>query len=315
MGKASVAMLSKGQLDGMVARSSARSIATIALEYVLIVLGVALGKYVAFPWGYGAAVLLIGTRQYALGECMAHEASHRNLSRKTWLNEALGIAVSWPFFFTLQGYRRFHNQLHHRIDLRDDKNSIFEDYDSWGLPQNEAPLGRFAACWHLIGKPLFGIIGFRHLVTTIQDFYWDSDLVENAMMLGFWLLIALFAVHFDLQVDMLLYWIVPFFLVVPILNYWSEVGDHYRVTGAATRSNLNWCLNALVAHNIGYHGLHHHRPAIPWFQLRRAYPFFRSELQEQVSTGYWVTFRQIMAEERRLRCKEPGRTVSRWTVP
>lgn len=299
-------------LEGMFARSSARSVATITVEYGLIALGMALGVMMENPYGYACAVLLIGTRQYALGECMAHEASHRNLSRKRWLNEALGIVVSWPFFFTLLGYRRFHNRLHHGINLKDAGNSIYEDYQDWGLPPDEVPLGRAAAYWHLVGKPLIGVVSVRHLIKTIEDFYWDSDLLENTAMLVFWAIVFVLAAYFGLLAELLLYWIVPFFVVVPVLNYWSEVGDHYRVTDAATRSNLNWFLNTLVAHDIGYHGLHHHRPSMPWFRLRRAYPIFQHELQEQISRGYWMTFRQIMAEERRLRGEKPAPPVPAW---
>jgi fatty acid desaturase len=294
------------------AKSSARAVATITAEYGLIGLGMALGAMVESPYGYACAVLLIGTRQYALGECMAHEASHRNLSRRRWLNEALGIVVSWPFFFTLHGYRRFHNSLHHGINLKDANNSIYEDYQDWGLPPDEVPLGRVAAYWYLVGKPLLGVVSIRHLIKTIADFYWDSDLRENTAMLIFWVAVFVLVAYLGLLAELFLYWIVPLFVVVPVLNYWSEVGDHYRVTNAATRSNLNWCLNTLVAHNIGYHALHHHRPSIPWFRLRRSYPVCRHELQEQVSGGYWMTFRQIMAEERRLRSEKPATPVATW---
>jgi fatty acid desaturase len=174
------------------------------------------------------------------------------------------------------------------------------------------PLGLAAAYWHLVFKPILGVVGFRHLVKTLQDFYWDSDLVENTAMLVFWAVICVLAAYFGLSVELLLYWMVPLFVILPVLNYWSEIGDHYRVTDAATRSNLNWFLNSLVAHNIGYHGLHHHRPSIPWFRLRRVYPIFRHELKEQVSRGYWMTFRQIMAEEQRLRSGESGALPRAW---
>src|SRR5262249_5605657 len=100
------------------ARSSWRSAATIGFEYALIASSVAVARANGGIWVYLLIILLIGTRQYALGECMAHEASHRNLSRSAYLNEALGIAVCWPCFFTLNGYRRFHNRLHHKVDLR-----------------------------------------------------------------------------------------------------------------------------------------------------------------------------------------------------
>jgi fatty acid desaturase len=284
-----------GTLADLCARNSWRAIATITAEYAFIAISVTIGQALQGVWTYLAIVLFVGTRQYALGECMAHEASHRNLSSTRWLNEGLGIAVCWPFFVTLGGYRRFHNRLHHRVSLTDDENSIYEDYEDWGLPPEEIPLSRWAGYWHLVVKPLVGVIGVRHLIKTIQDFYWDRDLAENTIMLAVWAAIVAAATYFALLDELLLYWIVPWLIVVPVLNYWSEVGDHYRVTGALTRSNLNWALNTLVAHNIGYHALHHRHPSIPWFRLARAYPIFHSELEEQVSNGYLSTFRQIMA--------------------
>ena len=274
--------------------STWRSIATIVAEYALIGFGVALGRAFGGIWTYVAVVLLIGTRQYALGECMAHEASHRNLSRRAWLNEALGIALCWPFFFTLGGYRRFHNRLHHKTSLRDDANSIYEDYEDWGLPPAGSPLHRRAAWWHLVFKPLLGVIGVRHLMKTVEDFYWDRDLVENTAMLSFWALVVVLFAYGGWLAGLFFYWMVPWLVVLPVLNYWSEVGDHYRVAGAETRSNLSWPLNKLVAHNIGYHALHHRYPSIPWFRLPRAYGEFRHELTEQVSRGHVMTFRQIM---------------------
>jgi fatty acid desaturase len=131
----------------------------------------------------------------------------------------------------------------------------------------------------------------------LEDFYWDGDLVETKLMLTTWVVIFAAAAMFGLLAQLFLYWIIPWLVVVPVLNYWSEVGDHYRVTGAKTRSNLNWLLNTLIAHNIGYHGLHHHHPSIPWFRLPIAYRIFRNELVEQVSDGYVATFRQILAAE------------------
>ena len=69
-----------GALADLYARNSWRAIATIAAEYALIAISVTIGQALEGVWTYLVIVLLVGTRQYALGECMAHEASHRNLS-------------------------------------------------------------------------------------------------------------------------------------------------------------------------------------------------------------------------------------------
>ena len=285
----------KPSLAALCRRSTRRALATIAAEYAIVAAAVALGLAFDSIPATIAVILVIGTRQYALGECMAHEASHRNLSRVHWINEALGMLLTWPFLVTLGGYRRFHNRLHHAVPLSDDDNSIYEDYEDWGLPLDGTPLTPFAAVWHMIVKPLIGVIALRHAMKTVQDFYWDGDLVENTLMLVTWAAMLTVFAYAGVLEPFLIYWMVPWLLVMPVLNYWSEVGDHYRVDGAETRSNLSRWLNTLIAHNIGYHALHHRYPSIPWFRLPEAYALYRHELQEQVSDGYFTTFRQILA--------------------
>ena len=114
-------------------------------------------------------------------------------------------------------------------------------------------------------------------------------------MLASWGLGLLLAWQAGLLLELLLFWIVPALAVMATLNYWSEVGDHYRVRGAETRSDLNPLLNRLVSHNIGYHALHHRDPKIPWYLLPKAYAAHNHELREEISLGYRQTFGQIVA--------------------
>jgi fatty acid desaturase len=285
----------RSNLKYLFARSTGRAIATVAGQYALIALTIFVVEASA-NWGlfYPLAILIIGTRQYALGESMAHEASHSHLSGSRVINEGLGFATTWPFFYTLSGYRRFHNKEHHNVPLDSSNNSIYEDYEDWGLPPAENPLTADQAVWHLVIKPLSGIISFRHLIKTIEDWYWDSDLVENTLMLVLWAVALALVIHFGYVMELLAYWIVPWLTVMAVLNFWSEVGDHYRVTDAATRSDLNWFVNTFISHNIGYHALHHHYPKIPWFRLPEAHRALRDDITEQISTGYLTTLRQII---------------------
>jgi fatty acid desaturase len=134
-----------------------------------------------------------------------------------------------------------------------------------------------------------------HLVKTVRDFGYDFDLWETRMMLAAWAAVIVGAAQFSFLRELILYWLIPYAFVFSTLNYWSEVGDHYRVTGAATRSDLNWFVNTFVSHNIGYHALHHKYSSIPWFRLPEAYRAHNAEVVEQVSHGYWETFAQIIA--------------------
>ena len=89
-------------------------------------------------------------------------------------------------------------------------------------------------------------------------------------MLTAWAVVIAGAAYFSLWRELILYWPIPYTFIFSTVSYWSEVGDHYRVSGAKTRSDLNWFLNTFISHNIGYHALHHKYSNIPWFRLSEA---------------------------------------------
>jgi fatty acid desaturase len=270
-----------------------RGVVTVAGEYAIIAIALALASRYPSWWLYPLFVLVIGTRQYALAEIMTHEASHGNLCRSARLNAALGKLTSWPFLQTFAGYRRYHLD-HHRLPLDDEDNNIYEEYDLWRLPEEDQHLSPGRAYWLFAGRPLSGVIGLFHAGAHLSDLYYDRDLRENSAMATAWLICLLCAWYFGFLGPLFLYWIVPQLYVLATLNYWSEVGDHYRVGDAQTRSDLNCYLNRLISHNIGYHALHHADPRIPWYLLPQAYRAHKDEIVEQRSSGYAQTLRQIV---------------------
>jgi len=278
-------------------RSTTRALLTLAVEYGIIAAAIFIPT--ALPdtgWQVKVlAIIIIGTRQYALGEALLHEASHWHLSNNKSVNNLLGAILAWPVFTTLTAYRRYHNRLHHEVDIADPKNSIWDEYDDWALPAQGRTLGPARAFWLLVLRPAIGLTGIMHLLNTIRDFTYDFDLWETRLMLIAWALLIATATYFSLWHELIVYWLIPFTFIFSTLNYWSEVGDHYRVSGAKTRSDLNWFLNTFISHNIGYHALHHKYSSIPWFRLPEAYRAHKAEIVEQVSHGYWETFVQIIA--------------------
>ena len=95
--------------------STKRALLTIAAEYAIIAGAIAITAMPANEWPVTAlAILIIGTRQYALSEALLHEASHWHLSNSKRVNDFLGAILAWQVFMSLAAYRRFHNKLHHR---------------------------------------------------------------------------------------------------------------------------------------------------------------------------------------------------------
>src|SRR6185369_11348736 len=165
-------------------RSTTRALLTIAGEYAIITIAIAAAALPDTGWPVKVvAILVVGTRQYALGEALLHEASHWHLSKSKAVNDLLGAILAWPVFTSLTSYRRFHNRLHHEVDIADPENSIWEEYEDWGLPAQSRTLGTACAFWLLVLRPAIGLTGIMHLFNTVRDFISDFDLWETRLML------------------------------------------------------------------------------------------------------------------------------------
>jgi len=285
-------VLSSARLAVLSRRSERRSLVLLFGQLLSVAAAAYAAEAIGHPLAKVAAILFIGARQYGLGELLVHEASHNNLSDRPRFNAVIGTLLSWPFFFTFEGYRRFHMQ-HHRLRLDDPENSIIEEYQDWRLPLTREPVSARRLFWLIHLRPLLGIIGLYHLYGIASDAYYDSDLRENTCMWLAWAAVAASAWYFGLSSLLFLYWLAPLFLVFATLNYWSEVGDHYRTSEMLTRSNTGPWWNLLIAGNVGYHVVHHKYPRIPWFALKAAHAEFGSLLPGQTSGGPISAFRQM----------------------
>ena len=181
-------------------RSTMRTLLTIAAEYAIIAGATAIAIGVPDTgWPVKAlAILVIGTRQFALGEALLHEASHWHLSNSKSVNDLLGAILAWPVFTSLAAYRRFHNRLHHELDIANSENSIWEDYEGWRLPAPSRRLGLASAFWLLVLRPAIGLTGTMHLFKTVRDFAYDFDLWETRLMLTAWAVVIAGAAYFYL---------------------------------------------------------------------------------------------------------------------
>jgi fatty acid desaturase len=295
-----IGALPSARLAVLSKRSERRSLLVLFGQLLSVAVAAYAAEVIGHPLAKVAAILFIGTRQYGLGEVLIHEASHNNLSDRPRFNVVIGTLLSWPFLFTFEGYRRFHMQ-HHRVRLDDPENSIIEEYQDWRLPLAREPISARRLFWLIHLRPLLGIIGLYHLYGIASDAYYDSDLKENACMWLAWAAVAALAWYFGLTSLLLLYWLVPLFLVFATLNYWSEVGDHYRTSEMLTRSNTGPWWNVLIAGNVGYHVVHHKYPRIPWFALKAAHTELGSLLPGQTSSGPISAFRQMQMGHQSLR--------------
>lgn len=215
-------------------------------------------------------IVAIGVFQFAIGEVLLHEASHRNLfSRAKW-NDNFELLYALPFLTTIRVWREEH-QRHHQ-HLGEPQDHIVADYQAFGLTSQHGPRVFWACFW----RPLLGISALDRLrwiaeVNSPKD--WSRIVI-------FWTMVVAASMQTGVLVSFLTYWTLPLLFVFPVLLEWSEIGDHY-CTRTGTRSRTSRIYNWLW-HNNGFHSLHHRFPRIPFYHIQRAYACFPTSGEEEV---------------------------------
>jgi fatty acid desaturase len=264
-----------------------RGAAALARDWGAIAALAWLGRRVPGPLAYVAIVWLIGAFQFAIGECLLHEASHYNLFRTRSWNDRLEFLYALPFFMTLAQFREEH--LAHHRDVGTPQDELLADYRLLGLERPDANM-----FWIWFVKPLTGFAGYFYL-TKLSLRPWKCGL----KLALFWGAVAAAALHFGALRVVALYWLVPLWWCHTSYLYWSEIQDHFG-TRAGTRSIVGR-LNNRLFHNNGYHAAHHARPGVPWYRLpdeHRDYVASGKHHPRDLSSGFLDTYRQLRSAAR-----------------
>ena len=263
-------------------RNTLRGLRAVCRDWLVIAGAISLSIYIEHWAVWVASVWVIGIMQFALAEAVLHEASHYNLFRSRHLHHRLQFLYAWPFMQTMNDYQAEHLAHHKYLMTERDQTSV--DYKMYGLAKREPNLFfiwfikpfTFYPTWHYL----------RHGNAALDRANW--------LPLGlFWIAVGGLFVALGQAQYFLLYWIVPLLWVYPILNYWSEIEEHYN-TSDGSRSNLSRVINFLT-HNEGYHTVHHRYPTIPFYNLPKAHAAFVGD-ESDISWGFLDTYRQLQAK-------------------
>jgi fatty acid desaturase len=239
----------------------------------IVVLCVGAGWLWAQTPGWGAVTALqvlagVGRQLRAL-ECLVHEASHFNWSRRHRVaNDILAtILAVLPTGARLGGYRASHLQHHGMFGTSDDpdlqryRELGLEDLDRRSAAALTAGLlkrlGAYQRGWvdSLSAAPVTGLVPQAWAAVAILLPAWVMGGAECA--------VAATAM-----------WIVAFGLVLPVIRFIAESSEHiYRNTDTvfdATVSNLGLVQRALFhPHGDGYHTVHHMWPGVPHHRIAK----------------------------------------------
>ncbi|KAH7324181.1 fatty acid desaturase-domain-containing protein [Stachybotrys elegans] len=287
-------------------RESEKSLLAIASNYIVIGSCVLLSEK---AWSaqcsdtikaaiYGIACLFISSRMRAF-ENLVHEASHFNLFKTPSMHYHLQFLYAFPIFRVLEDYRRSHI-IHHQYLGDPAKDPDLVRIFELGLDNvSDKPF------YYLFALPFSGYIHWEYLSTTFADF-WSSRSAYPSKAV-FWAT-AITSIYLVPGLPRLasLYYVVPFFLILPIIRYWAEASEHLGMdmTGkfGNSRSNLGFVHTWFMhPHNDGYHAVHHLHAQVPFHQLPKAHEALMAEneafrAKTIISTGFAETFQQIASK-------------------
>lgn len=226
---------------------------------------------IRFPAWYTflGAQLIIASRQHALFLHM-HEATHYSLSKNRALNDWMSnLFASWPVGFSTDRYRIRH--WHHHRYLNEDKDPDWfrkKTDPTWQFPMSRLNFWRHSLA-HLFGK---GVIEMSYALRGI-----GIQKSELPFALPYYGALALALTTFGGWKAFALYWVLPYFTVLPFLHRVRNASDHL---GLPKEHLLNGTRNIVGApiesfffgpNHSNLHLVHHLYPYIPWYHLPAAH--------------------------------------------
>jgi fatty acid desaturase len=182
-------------------------------DWLMIFLLVIISEYINSIIVSVFCLIGIGYFQFALGEAIMHDASHRNLFRvKSW-NDRFDFLYALPFLMTVRQWRKEHRNHHQSFGTP--KDHIVADYASFGLTSTANP----NLYWILFGRHLLGYC-------TLERIHWiirTTSIEDWRRICLFWLIIATSSVTFELGRQLTIYWFIPLLLVFPVFLYCVSV--------------------------------------------------------------------------------------------
>lgn len=268
-------------LAALTRRSGARALMAIAFDWAAVVAAAAVAESSRLTVVYVLAVIVIARQMNALFE-LHHHAMHGNLfARHPW-NARLQFLYSLPLGLTLASERVDHME-HHRTFTADDSRTWGGGY---GLDPERRRSPRYMV-WFLCLRPFAGPLQLAELAEFVKTSVRNGAIV-------FW--IAAAAAFFAAgRVDLFVwYWIVPRFIVYPILFFWDDMLGHYNCPLTGTREMRGLWFRLFSTHGTNFHNVHHVNPAVPWFNMKRATALAVDEARVDVAHGFIDGMRQMV---------------------
>lgn len=199
--------------------------------------------------------VLIGAAAIHLAFTIWHEAVHRNVSPRLWVNRVVGVLGMFPYMTPYFMQRWIHLEHHARLNEKLDPNFVYTDGSFWTLPLRY-PRALGYARKLLRDDP-------RTRGERISDAL--SALAVGAVFVAAW--------WFGFLRETLWLWLAPVVIAKLVMDWYINYLPHAGLPPhrfAGTRIvDAAWLTPLVLGHN--YHAIHHLWPTIPWHGYRAVF--------------------------------------------
>jgi len=184
-----------------------------------------------------------------------HEAVHRNVSHRPWINHVVGVLGMFPYMTPYFMQRWIHLEHHARLNEREDPNFIYIDGPFWKIPLRYPRALGYA----------------RKLLT--RDPRQPGERLSDAVSVA--AVTSLFALAWWLGAlrDVLWLWLLPVVIAKLVMDWYINYLPHVGLPPGRFQGtrivDLPWLTPLVLGHN--YHAIHHLWPSLPWHVYRAVF--------------------------------------------
>lgn len=256
-----------------------RFLADLALQWLIIALAFGLAVHSGHWAAYAAAMVVIATRQHALGILM-HDGTHYRLLTNRALNDAVcDLFCAFPVGMATSRYRHEH-LMHHRF-LNTDGDPYWVDFkldDNWHWPKRPV-----AALW-VFFKDLT-LLNLPRWMAVVQRWSpWGNHFgkrvspppltrAERVRLYAFYAAVLGVLIVTGAWLAVFLLWVLPSLTLTMALVRLRTIGEHLAIPNRHELDASRHTDGTLLEHltvapfNINYHVDHHLFPAVPYYNL------------------------------------------------
>jgi fatty acid desaturase len=282
--------------------STTRWLAAAMWNWAIIAGAIAVSLSVSHWAIYLIGIMIVGTRQHALGVLM-HEGVHYRVAPERLWNDLLSDWMAgYPLVVPTEGYRAFHLKHHRLLDTQEDPERVTIDNfrREWIFPMPRLRL------YGLLLRDLSGLWPRPAIALLMLTWKIPGRRARHLIPIG--LLhasVALLTYTADCLWALILFWWVPLLTVFPACFRLRTVTEHsgIRPNGpryrreevdvvSTTRTTVSNAIGRffLAPHGINYHTEHHLYPSVPYFRLREVHRLLQSDSayasQAHIASGY-----------------------------